>query len=309
MNVSPVPRETSRPDAVHVAALNDQASALVRRGLALLEHAAPDASGEALACFDGALAIRLAFPADVSTPALRYDLAGAWLNRAAVLVAMGGGDRVVAAMQAYEAALALLRELPLHADARFPRRLAIAHQNRGLAYATHGSGAGHLVYRDLLDAVAVLEREESAAIADRGYLLAATWVSLAQEQVKEPAEAAWRRAIGSAAEARRHLRGAEADDADAAAVWLTACHVGCQGLARCLSQAGSTATAVSDDVHQATDAVEAGLALARAWEARGVPRFRPIAQALLQFGTRVYAECQPHFLDEFLADHADAGVA
>jgi tetratricopeptide (TPR) repeat protein len=306
---APTPDRASPVDDARVGILNGQASALVRRGLALLDDAAPGAADQALACFDSALAIRLAFPAEASTPELRYDLAGTWLNRAAVLVAMGGGDRVVAALRAYDAALAVLRALPLAADARFPRRLAIALQNRGLAYATHGTGVGHLVYRDLLDAVDVLARDESAAIPDRAYLRAATWVSLAQEQLKEPAEAAWRRALGSAAEARRHLQGTEAEYADAAAVWLTACHVGCQGLARCLSEGASAAGVVSDDVHQATDAVEAGLALARAWEARGVTRFRPIAQALLRFGTRVYTEYQPHFLDEFLAEHADAAGA
>lgn len=80
-------------------------------------------------------------------------------------------------------------------------------------------------------------------------------------------------------------------------------HVLCHMMARHLS-ATSDGT-VSDDVHQTTDVVDEGLALARQWEKAGVTRFRAIAYDLFRFGSRVYALYQPHFLAEFVRDNLD----
>jgi hypothetical protein len=78
----------------------------------------------------------------------------------------------------------------------------------------------------------------------------------------------------------------------------------CRVCAQSLSQAGDEEMPV--DVHEATDAVDDGLALARGWEQRGVPHFRPLAFDLFRFGARVYARYQPQFLDEFIADNMNA---
>ena len=45
---------------------------------------------------------------------------------------LGGGAQVAEAIRSCEQAIALLRTLPLAGDQRFPRRLAMAHHNRGL---------------------------------------------------------------------------------------------------------------------------------------------------------------------------------
>ena len=59
------------------------------------------------------------------------------------------------------------------------------------------------------------------------------------------------------------------------------------------------------EVHEATDAADDGLALARLWEQKGVDRFRKIACDLFRFGMQVYARYQPQFLSEFTAENMD----
>jgi hypothetical protein len=51
--------------------------------------------------------------------------------------------------------------------------------------------------------------------------------------------------------------------------------------------------------------VDDGLALAHAWERRGVHRFRTLALDLFQFGALVYSRYQPQFLAEFVCENLD----
>ena len=64
-----------------------------------------------------------------------------------------------------------------------------------------------------------------------------------------------------------------------------------------------------EDVHEATDAVDDGLALVRSWEQRGVRCFRPLAFDLFRFGARVYARYQPQFLEEFIDDNLNPALS
>jgi hypothetical protein len=61
----------------------------------------------------------------------------------------------------------------------------------------------------------------------------------------------------------------------------------------------------ADQLAEATDAVDEGMAFARYWERRGVDRFRPIAFDLFRFGVRLYHAHQPQFLNEFLLENLD----
>ena len=91
-------------------------------------------------------------------------------------------------------------------------------------------------------------------------------------------------------------------------VGLKARHVLCCVMAR--NQSLTVAdTAISDDVHEATDIVDDGLALARRWEQKGVTQFRPIAFDLFRFGARVYAIFQPQFLTEFVRENLDPALS
>ena len=64
-----------------------------------------------------------------------------------------------------------------------------------------------------------------------------------------------------------------------------------------------------EDVHEATDAVDDGLALVRSWEQRGGVWFRGLAFDLFRFGARVYAHYQPQFLEEFIEDNLNPALS
>lgn len=292
-----------------IDAANDEASALVRRGLALLqpgEHgrtAAADAEActSALECFDRALAIRLRLPFERS-PRLRYDLAGTWLNRGVVLAAQGtsGPNGAIAA---YAAAVRLLETLPLDEDARFPRRLAIAHQNRGRAFQARAGSSRADAVGAFHEALAVLDRPAAQAIADRGYLQATAWASVADAEASDGCAPSCRRAIAAATKALEIVAPTEEEDPQAALVGLQARHACCRAIARCLPPHCDPAAVSPDDVHLATDMADEGLSMARHWLQRGLTQVTPLAADLFQFGAAVYARYQPHFLQDFINEH------
>jgi len=288
--------------------LNADASVWVRDGLAKLEADDPCDVAAALACFERALAIRRQLPLD-ENPELRYDLAGTLLNQAAALVRLGGGGRASAALLAYDEALALLRQLRVAEEPRWARRLAIAYQNRGIARLSLRADAALTAMQDFIDAIAVLEDEACAPVPDRSALLATTWLTLADAQLHQRSEQAWRRAIGSAAVGQRLVAPAERDDPRAAELGIRARILCAQGTARCLAAVQSSDSFDLDDVHAATDAADDALALIAYWERQGVAAFRPWALDLFRFGRRVYGAFQPHLLDEFVADHLEALTA
>jgi len=279
-------------------ALDAQASILMKRGISLMND--PSTVADALACFDQALEMRRQLPtADV--PLFRYGLAACLLNRADALVRLGGAAHLDDALLAYDEGIAVTNDLELSSDARFPRRLAVAYQNRGLALAMRGDLDAALGSFEL--AAALLEHEVSAAIEDRRYMRAAVWMNLANARVAagrpeldDPAQEAALRAIAA-------VDGLEADDPNYADIGLRARHVLCRVAANRFS--ASPQGAAADDVHGATDAVDEALDLIRHWERRGEPRFRGLAADLFRFGARVYAIFQPQFLDEFVADNVD----
>src|SRR5262245_6728094 len=103
----------------------------MKRGIELLNQGSMEGAAEALGLFESALSLRRQLPID-AVPLFRYGLAACLLNRADVLVRLGGGDNLAAALDGYDEATSLLRSLPLGDDPRFARRLAMAHQNRGI---------------------------------------------------------------------------------------------------------------------------------------------------------------------------------
>jgi hypothetical protein len=286
-----------------VEAINAAASVLMKRGIQLMGDARSDSIRDALACFDEALAMRSKLPME-GNPILRFGLAACWLNRADALTRMGDAAQISAALSAYDEGIGLLLLLPLDQDPRFPRRLAIAHQNRGLTLQRQGPAFSSEAIAAFTDAISVLSRPHAALIPDRGYLLAAIWVNLADAfslegsaESESSAQDAARRAMALVAEL-------EETDADAAEVGLKARHAVCRTLATRLSRITSDEK-TSDEVHETTDIVDDGLGLVRRWEQKGVVRFRAIAYDLFRFGARFYARFQPQFLNEFVLDNID----
>ena len=286
-------------------AIDAQASKFMKRGIRLMNDAQPDAVAAALVCFGRALELRSRLPVD-AVPLFRYGLAACWLNRADALIRQGDAAQLPAALRAYDEGIALLLCLPLGEDARFPRRLAIAFQNRGLALQAHGPLGTAEAIAAFMDAIAVLDHAQSTPIPDRRYLLAAVWVNLANARASETDAQSGVLARDAALRAMALVADLEAEDADATEVGLRARHVLCRALSTGLSTANPQET-LPDDVHEATDIVDDGLSLVRRWEQRGSDRFRPVAYDLFRFGARVYGRYQPQFLNEFVFDNIDPG--
>ena len=291
-----------------VDVINEQASALMQRGIAFMEEARREAVIDALHCFDDALALRRQIPANHS-PFQAYLLAACLLNRADALVRFNDAGPLAAALASYDEAIDVLSALPIAEDPLYPRRLAMARHNRGLALQTRGlEGDAASAAAAFAQAIAVLEHEHSAGISDRDYLLAVVWLNLANLRAADPAPHAHVGAREAAARALAHVGEMEATDMPSAMAGLSARHVLCRLCAYSLSQADE-GTGMPGDVHEATDAVDDGLALVRSWEQRGVASFRAVAFELFRFGARVYARYQPQFLDEFIADNIDPALS
>ena len=283
--------------------IDSQASILMKRGILLMNDAPPEAIVEALDCFDRARELRSGLPVD-TVPLFRYGLAACWLNRANALMRLGDAAQIQGALLAYDEGIALLHGLSLDQDARFPRRLAIALQNRGLVLQTHSLRDTAKALASFRDAIAVLDHDHSAPIPDRQYLLAAVWLNLANALVSETSPESGGPAKDAALRAMALVADLEGEDADAAEVGLRARHVVCQALSTRLSKTAPD-KAIPDDIHSATDIVDDGLVLVRGWEQKGVARFRDLAYDLFRFGARVYGRYQPQFLNEFVFDNLD----
>jgi hypothetical protein len=280
----------------------------MERGISVMSEDRPEAASEALACFDQALQLRERLPLHQS-PALRYGLAACWLNRADALMRLGGGAQVAEAIRSCEQAIALLRTLRLAEDPRFPRRLAMAHHNRGLFLQFNGARQADEVLAAFDDALAVLQHPDAASIEDRQYLLAVVWMNMAIAGSSLGTTESDARARAAAMQAIGLVAAVEADNLAAAEVGLKARHALCRTFAARLSSALSEPQAMPDDVHEATDAVDDGLALIRRWEQKGETRFRMVACDLFSFGGRVYLIYQPQFLQEFLNDNLDPALS
>ena len=295
-------------DPADIHGIDEQASILMKRGIQFMSEDRPGAASEALACFDQALDLRNGLPL-TDSPLLRYGVAACWLNRADALVRLGGTPQIAEAVRSCEEALGLLQTLPLDDDPRYPRRLAMAHHNRGLFLQALDRRRASDAVAAFDEAVSVLQHQSATAIADRPYLLAVVWMNLATILAVQGTGESEERAMSAAMSAIELVADVEADNPAAAEVGLKARHALCRTFAGRLSALEASQQEMPDDVHAATDAVDDGLALIRRWEQKGVPRFRVLAADLFRFGSRVYLMYQPQFLQEFLDENLDAAAS
>lgn len=286
---------------MNVDAVDAQASVLMNRGIRLMEQAEKAAIEEAVRCFDEARELREQLPFS-DHPALCYGLAACWLNRGEALSRL---EQYSAAVAAYERGIALMRSLPLGEDVRYPKRLAIALQNMGIALTLSGSRKSERATDVIREAIALLTRDDLGVIPDRKYLLAAAWLNVANLLVSSEDAGAQAESRTAAANAIECIADLETGNVNAAEAGLRARHVFCQSLAARLAQLLSQRGPLPEEVHEATDMADEGLALVRQWEKKGVDRFRAIAFDLFRFGGRVYAIYQPQFLNEFLRENLD----
>ena len=287
-----------------VEAINAEASVLMKRGIAFLEEPRREAHIDALQCFDEALALRRQVPAGHSSTQ-GYLLAACLLNRADALVRFNDAGPLAAALTSFDEAIEVLQALPLAEDPRYARRLALAHQNRGLALQIRSRPDDVTEAADsFAAALAVLDDDLSAAIDDRDQLRATVWLNLANLHVRESAIEALGETRDAATRSLNYVRGMENDDAQAAVIGLHARHVICRACAVSLTET-SKGGGMPEEVHEATDTADDGLGLVHRWEQRGIDAFRMLAVDFFRFGARVYALYMPQFLEEFIAENMD----
>src|SRR6185295_9007776 len=144
-------------------------------------------------------------------------------------------SRTAEALHACDQGIALLRGLPLDRDPRFPRRLAIAYQNRGLVLQSLGPSSGPEAIQAFTHAITVLTQGYSSAIPDRQYVLAVVWMNLANVYAAAATIESGALARDAAMCAITMVKDQEESDAAAAEVGLKARQVLCQTLAARLS--------------------------------------------------------------------------
>ncbi len=283
-----------------IEAIDARASLHMRRGIGLLNAPDLESVAEALQCFEQALELRGSLPGN-DLDEMRHALAACHLNRAHAIMRLG--NRVPEAVHSYDEAIALLRTLPLDGADRYRRRLAIALQNRALALQADTPPANADAEASFREAAALLEDERATPLEDRRQLLATIWTNLARllasdEASAQPAREAARRALTLIADTER-------TDIEAAEIGVAARHVVCRTLAGSLQGLTPGDAVGRDEMHEATDAVDEGLAVVRHWEQQGVEHLREAAYDLFRFGVRVYEAYQPQFLQEFVRDNLD----
>ena len=228
-------------------------------------------------------------------------LAACWFNRGDALMQLATPTK----SRAIHSTTRASRSCAASRSIRIRDTPAIRGCRTRLAQLAHGEDAGGVAsaVNSFDEALNVLESDAASALADRDYLVAGVWANIAiaraaakTREADVLARAAALRAIGLAANLER-------DDMPSAEVGLKARYVLCQVIAGQLPAQSTAGANMPDEVHEATDHAEAGLALAKQWEAKGELRFWPLAHDLYRFAEVVYERYQPQFLAEFLHEH------
>ena len=284
--------------------LSHDAASWLTRGQELEARDDPAALAEALRCYDLAIALLRSAPRDPATPTL-HTLAIAWMNRGNVLHQLATPTALASAIAAYDEVVALLRTAPAEAlGAR--NTLGAAWMNRGLTAHRQATPASILAaVHSHAEAIAVLSslplaehpifrRNLAAALLNQANAL----IDTRQPELLESALAAARSALELVADS-------ETTALESADLSFKARRVLCDALGLLLTVHESARLPSAPLTAEASDTVDAGLALARHWEVQGIVSFRPTAARLFRFGTQLYRFNQPHFLAEFILENLD----
>ncbi len=269
------------------------------------EHESRGEFAAALQCYDHAIVLlRAHLP--VCTESRRL-LGLAWMNRGNAeqtrLPHPGETPAAVRAraVSAYNEAIAILSELPFEQRPNLRNHLGAAWLNRG--HALLDEPTPHKAARSFRRAVAILRLLPLDDHPAYRLNLAGAWINLSHTCCSHSPK--------SAREAARQglaLVEPQADvDLASAEMSLRARRALVIALGELLRAPAADADTIDALATEATDATDSGLALARRWEERSGAHVRPLALRLLRLGAQLYRLHQPHFLAEFLMEHAGTG--
>ena len=274
---------------------------LLREGQALEARPSPEALKAAVQLYEQALVLLRTLP--ISETAVRHQLALTAMNRANAFQRQNTVESVAAAIAAYDEAIAFFRTLPLaqHPDLR--NSLGAAWMNRGHAFYLRADPAS------LVEAV----RCQNEALAMLGSLPLDAHPSFRINFVASRANLANAllglgeddSALAAARETLALVAPGEQDELALADVGLKGRRAACEAIGRLLARVTQQGASTDPLADEASDLVDSGLALARHWETRGFPHFRPLAVRLYRFGAQLYRIHLPDFLAEFLLEQID----
>ncbi len=247
-------------------------------------------------------------PADATQ---ERDLAVACMNRGHALALQGDEPSLAAALDAYDEAITRLRPLVTSsANPSWANSLGAALLNRGqLLHRLHGTAQATAALAAFAEAAGLLQ---PCIDAPPGALASSPWprrnlsgvllnrANLLLDLGHLPAARA--AATEAFALSAPHER-VDVIDADLA---LKARRALCDAIGRLIVTEGADQEALA---REASDLVDAGLALARYWTSRGAGQPRELALRLFHFGAQLYRFHQPHFLAEFIRENVAVGDA
>lgn len=294
----------------------------------------------ALPFYDAALEIHEDL--DDGTPRGKQELSNVFLNRGLCRFTSGDPERLAGALEDFDAAIALRRELPLEEDeaARWALAAALMHRGDTLQRIGERDGEARAAYDEAISQLRQLPYQENPAALQR---LALAWANRGMvAEDHDEARRCFDECIGllpdpqnppqlitlcnallnrgrhslqvagdtdaTAADARRVLglvSPHERNHPSPAELALQARHLLAHALVAWLDESRKGPGLAEDWVSDATDTVEEALAVERHWEQHGFEGLRPIACELFQLGLHVYRVCQPHFFADFLVESMD----
>jgi tetratricopeptide (TPR) repeat protein len=268
----------------------------------LLHGQALEAAGQldpAIAAYDQAIATLQRIPVAALESEQRRLLGVAWMNRGNALQKAATTSKLAEAVSAYDAAIALFRLLPFDTEPRLRNHLGAAWLNRGHALILLSDAGAKASFEQAISELEKLPLDDDASFRLN---LAGAWTNLAHALLGRPGLSERERSRDAAHNALRMLVGAERDQAMFAAMSLRARRALVMALGELLAAAEQEGRSIVELAGEATDAIDDGLAIARAFEMRGDAQLRPLAQRLFRLGAQLYASHQPQFLGEFVLE-------
>lgn len=304
----------------------------LHRDHGLLDHALP--------FYDAA--VEDAAQLDDGTPRSKMELSNLWINRG--LCRFSGGDpgKLPGALEDFDRAVALRRDLPFEEEEQFRWSYAAALMHRGDALQRIGGrdDEARAAYDEAIVHLRQLPYQENPAALQRLALACANrglvavdhdearrcfdeCIALLPSPQNPPQLVTLCNALlnrgrhslqvagdadATVADARRVLELVtphERNHPSPAEIALQARHLQAHALVTWLDESRKGPGLAEDWVSDTTDLVEDALAVERHWEQHGLDGLRPLACELFQLGLHVYRVCQPHFFADFLVESMD----
>ncbi len=280
------------------------AEMLLTRGNQLEQERTPAATAEAVNCYARAYSLLLELVPEKRSPALARQLGLARMNHANALARTAQSEAVRAALASYTEALKWFAEIPAPVSPADTNMIGAAYMNRGLT--AHRLGEPAAIEAALGDFHRALELLQSLPLDDNPWFRinrAAAGMNLANALLSRSSSLQdFLNARSLAQMSIVIVASLETSRLDAAEIGLKSRRAFCDATGQILPRAGALGFSERALATEATDVVEAGLAVARHWRAQG--QYNPeVTTRLFHFGAQVYRRHQPHFLAEYIEEN------